>query len=251
MKKILVYITLLLVVTHCMTQEIPNNFTFIPSGYTYVDDVKIYVDSFYIQKYEVTNREMRAFKAYLKDHDTVLLRKFNVIMSKDDIVKPFLHLYYDDYHRNEKYDNFPVVHITHEVAQLYCDWLTKKYQQTMGDHITVTLPSRVQWMRAAKGDHPQDVFSWGTNSHTDKEGNMLGNFNTTQKPTIDSVGSFPPNEFGVYDMSGNVAEMTNRHGISMGGHWHQSPSDATTASIFRYNYISPMVGLRPIIIILK
>ena len=63
------------------------------------------------------------------------------------------------------------------------------------------------------------------------------------------VKSYFPNGAGLYNMSGNVAEMVIEKGIAVGGNWNDPGGDITILSYKKYSIPSPMVGFRPILII--
>ncbi|XOV69977.1 MAG: SUMF1/EgtB/PvdO family nonheme iron enzyme [Verrucomicrobiota bacterium] len=70
------------------------------------------------------------------------------------------------------------------------------------------LPSEQEWEKAARGDRYADAektkgykYPWGNDSILES----LANFNNSRDTTA-AVGNFPPNDYGLYDMSGNVWE---------------------------------------------
>ncbi|WNZ27051.1 formylglycine-generating enzyme family protein [Leptolyngbya sp. NK1-12] len=99
-------------------------------------------------------------------------------------------------------ENYPVVHIAYEDALAYAKWSGK------------SLPTEAQWEFAAQGGLNNAIYTWG-NQYSAKKANtwqgIFPFFNTKADGYIDSapVGSFPPNGYGLYDMSGNVWEWTS------------------------------------------
>jgi formylglycine-generating enzyme required for sulfatase activity len=85
----------------------------------------------------------------------------------------------------------PVVMVSHAGAEAYCEWLSKsngrKYR----------LPTEFEWEKAARGPS-SFVYSYG-NIYQQRSANQ-------ESGTIAAVGSFNPNEYGLYDMTGNVFE---------------------------------------------
>ena len=87
--------------------------------------------------------------------------------------------------------SLPVVMVSHAGAAAYCEWLSK-----MDDRM-YRLPTEFEWEKAARGPS-SFVYSYG-NIYQQHLANQ-------ESGTIAPVGSFYPNEYGLYDMTGNVFE---------------------------------------------
>jgi gliding motility-associated lipoprotein GldK len=113
------------------------------------------------------------------------------------------------------YSDYPVVGVTWEQAQAFCHWRT----HLLSSHGVYTnayrLPTEAEWEYAARGGHRMAMYPWGDRYARDAGGAYLANFkpyrgsyhNDTGVGTL-PVGQYQPNDFGLYDMAGNVAEWT-------------------------------------------
>jgi sulfatase modifying factor 1 len=98
-------------------------------------------------------------------------------------------------------ENHPVIHVAFEDAQAYANWAGK------------ALPTEAQWEFAARGGLKDQIFSWGNTYSPKKANTWQGEFpikNTQEDGYLGTapVGSFPPNGYELYDMTGNVWEWT-------------------------------------------
>jgi formylglycine-generating enzyme len=102
-------------------------------------------------------------------------------------------------------DHHPVVHVAYEDVLAYADWSGKE------------IPTEAEWERAARGGLDAAVFAWG-DEHL-PQGRAMANSWQGEFPwqnlKLDGfegtspVKSFPPNGYGLYDITGNVWEWTS------------------------------------------
>ena len=104
----------------------------------------------------------------------------------------------------ENKGNYPVVHIAYEDAKAYCEWANRR------------LPTEAEWESAAQGNYKNAIFPWGDdlNLLNSNANTWQGNF-PVKNESIDGfemiapVKSFPSNSIGIFDMVGNVWEITD------------------------------------------
>ena len=158
----------------------PEGMVLIPAGEFQMgsndgdDDEKpvhtVYVDAFYMDKYEVTNAQYRKFI------DATGYRA-------------------PRYWSGSRYNapDQPVVGVSWHDAAAYAKWSGKR------------LPTEAEWEKAARGGLPGKKYPWGDSIGHD-DANYSGTGGKDHWSGTSPVGSFSANGYGLYDMAGNVWE---------------------------------------------
>ncbi len=175
----------------------------------------VYVDSFYLDKYEVTNDQYHKF---VKETGARLPEFWGM----------------EKYCSGADFPNHPVIGVSWPEAVAYAKWAGKR------------LPTEAEWEYSARGGAveknyphgdkltPTDANYWRWDTLAPSGGGIL------------QVGKYPPNGFGLYDMAGNVVEWVadvyddeyyksspsknptgpkkGRFRVIRGGGWHSGPS---------------------------
>lgn len=118
------------------------------------------------------------------------------------------------------YDNYPVVGVSWKQARAFCIWRTMTLNNALSQDGETNvqeyrLPIEAEWEYAARGGLENSMYPWGGMYTRNREGCFLANFKPLRGNYADDgglhtvrVGSYEPNEWGIYDMAGNVAEWT-------------------------------------------
>lgn len=136
----------------------------------------VYLDTFEIDKYEVTNVEYRACV------DANVCPRPRLPSSRKR----------SDYFYNPTYDYYPVMYVSWWNATTYCEWVDKR------------LPTEAEWEKAARGPIDTRIWPWGNEMADCSRANFYAKCVGDTEP----VGSHPTgaSPYGVMDMSGSMFE---------------------------------------------
>jgi len=136
-----------------------------------------------------------------------------------DFTYAFNEPYTNSYFWHPAFDNYPVVGVTWKQATAFCIWRTQTLNKFLASEgITIQdyrLPTEAEWEYAARGNLNHSMYPWGGPYTRNMEGCFLANFKPLRGNYVDDgglipipVGTYEPNDYGLYDMAGNVAEWT-------------------------------------------
>lgn len=203
---------------------------FIPPGTVQINETlfadECEISNFSWQEYEFWTKAI--YGANSKEHlatlpDTLVWRE------KLSCNEPYVQYYY----RHPAYKDYPVVGITYEQAQAFCKWRTERVKSFLTikkdfkhQNIEYRLPTKAEWEKLAESSS-KFLNNYGKNEKGEYQlncprfnmGNPKDEHLHDNADVTAPVHSYWPNNYGLYNMVGNVAEMVEEKGISKGGGW--------------------------------
>lgn len=191
---------------------------------------EVYIDAFYLDKYEVTNAQ---YKRFCDDTGRIYPEFWGM----------------DRYRSGPDYPDYPVMGVSWTDAKAYAEWCGKR------------LPTEAEWEYAARGGLAGEKYPNGGSLDS-----TVANYWKSEGPR--SVGGYEPNGYGLYDVLGNVAEWCSdiygygfyaaspdsnpagpeagKFRVIRGGGWHTGPGCSTVVfrNGLRSNWKDFAVGIR-------
>ena len=191
---------------------------------------EVFVPTFLIDEHEVTNAEFQQF-VDATGYKTTSEREGGGVFRKPDSVAGLNDIrqwWVLDKSANWRFPHGqggvaarpsdPVVQVTVDDALAYARWRGRD------------LPTEEEWERAARGGLKDSDYTWGNQPDQKKANYWQGAFPIFDSGTdgyegVAPVGCFPPNGYGLFDMAGNVWELTNskwgssENPVIKGGSW--------------------------------
>ena len=171
------------------------------------------------------NYETQSYGGDITDRSDFIVRnRVNVYPDTLVWIRDFTYSYNEPwtskYYWHPGFDDYPVVGITWEQANSFCHWRTKMqndYFSKIGDATVqdYRLPTESEWEYAARGGLQNSMYPWGGYYSRNQNGEFMANYKPMRGNYVEDgglatmkVAEYPPNDYGLYDMSGNVAEWT-------------------------------------------
>lgn len=173
---------------------------------------RVTVTSFMVDKHEVTNAEYRAFMNEQGGGQSGLMPDAGAWARAGSAST------LEGYFQNETYDSYPVVAVTWGQASSFCQAQNGR------------LPTEAEWEYVARSGRQGNIYPWPGFEPRDPQGNYLANFSPGRGVYAADgyaftapVGAYTPTPWGLYNVSGNVAE------------WVQDSYAASYSSLSNFN----------------
>ena len=125
---------------------------------------------------------------------------------------------HNDYFWHDAYSDYPVVGVSWQQARAFAQWRTlyhNAYRKERGQHNvnSYRLPTEAEWEYAARGGLESATYPWGGPYTKNDRGCFMANFKPLRGDyaadqalyTVEAE-SYDPNDYGLYNMAGNVSE---------------------------------------------
>lgn len=131
--------------------------------------------------------------------------------------EPYTRMYFS----HGGYNDYPVVGVSWEQANAFANWRTDFLRRSLGKEGMYVepyrLPTEAEWEFAARAGQNDNMYPWeGDLTMSDDRGCFYANFKPNEGNyakdghiITSRVGTYSPNDFGLYDMAGNVSEWTS------------------------------------------
>lgn len=234
-----------------------------PVTYFSVDEIYFFriSETLYASDLEITQER---YKEFLKEIEVANPEKFKVCVVDTSVWKKysFAGEYMPSvYFQNTRYKKYPIVGISWEAANEYCQWLTEKAKSKFRHNtIQIRLPTEEEWrLMIAKPN--KDGFDVPCPNGFDNVINCYCFNHWVVDTVLDqaqdggyytvAADAYWANRYGIRNAHGNVAEMTSDKQVCKGGGWYDSFSNCSMYKSTYYPLPSAEVGFRPIAIISK
>jgi len=180
----------------------------------------------------VYQSEIFDYKAAAMNRDVTIprsafIRKTQIKVYPDTLcwVRDFAYSYNEPmakkYFGHPAFGNYPVVGVNWKQSTAFCEWRTNYMNGFLESkkrtaESNFRLPTEAQWEYAARGGKSQSPYPWGGPYLRNKKGCLLANFKPGRGNYPEDGGFYTvradaywPNDFGLYNMAGNVAEWTS------------------------------------------
>ena len=131
--------------------------------------------------------------------------------------EPYVRMYF----AHGGYSDYPVVGVSWEQANAFANWRTDYLRRSLGKEGVYVepyrLPTEAEWEYAARAGINENIYPWeGNLPLTEDKGCFYANFKPAEGNYVQDgqlitsrVGTYSPNDFGLFDMAGNVSEWTS------------------------------------------
>lgn len=130
--------------------------------------------------------------------------------------EPYVRLYFS----HAGYNDYPVVGVSWDQANAFAAWRTEYLRRSLGKQgiyiEPYRLPTEAEWEYAARAGVNKNQFPWEGDLPLAEKGCFYANFKPQKGNYVrdgnlitSRVGTYTPNDFGLYDMAGNVSEWTS------------------------------------------
>ena len=130
--------------------------------------------------------------------------------------EPYTRMYFS----HPGYGDYPVVGVSWEQATAFAKWRTDFLKRSLGRQGVYIepyrLPTEAEWEYAARAGNDANKYPWAGDFPISDDGCFYanlkpgdGNYIKDGNLITSRVGTYDPNDFGIYDMAGNVSEWTS------------------------------------------
>ncbi len=198
---------------------LPSNRFNVNTG-SYKEGAKVRIDTSYVDENGIIQRET-INRPLRTRRDLISTRIVSIYPDTIMWIRDFQYAYNEPkmkmYFSHPGYALYPVVGVTWEQATAFSNWRSDLFNSANKVKAQqYRLPTEAEWEYAARGGKHLGMYPWGGNYVRDNKGCFLANFKPMRGSYTDDtgattmkVGSFEPNDYGLYDMAGNVSEWTS------------------------------------------